>query len=78
MKTIIIYSISVLPAGYGHNTIYIETLDGVRYATTTNNTMLTDRIKYPDSDEDSALAKVEAARLVLNENGVDYDEIVFA
>lgn len=102
MKTIKLESITIMPAGYGHNTITIdvyhggdfEVLDTVEggplydaeserwrsYKSTTNNTRLTDRIKgnsYSTADDpkDYLEALKEAAELVLDAHGVQYDDI---
>lgn len=47
MKT----TITIQPAGYGHNTITVR-IDGALYSIKTDNTRLTDRFQdNPDNDE---------------------------
>jgi hypothetical protein len=73
-------TMSIFPAGYGHNKITVY-VDEDKYTTTTSNTRLTDRIKgnsYESADDpkDYLDAIKEAVELCLNDNGVEYNSVI--
>ena len=85
MKILKVDSFLIETSGYGHNKITIGVHNNDVHALThedeylshtTDNTQLTDRIKHAeDGDEDAAKARLEAVKLVLSRNGVEYDEV---
>lgn len=69
----IIATLSILPSGYGHNQLIVGIgtgQDREKYTYTTNNTMLTDKIKgAADDDIDAIEAKKEAIAITMTVNG---------
>lgn len=80
-QTIVVSLIQIMPSGYGHNKVTVHTLDHGSHYTVTSNTRLTDDYKT-DAFTDEEVAKSEEARqdlveLVLDDNGIEYDNIEF-
>jgi len=64
--------ITVLPSGYGHNKIIVDTMENGRFSTITDNTRLTDKYKDEDTRDQ---ARIELIELVMANNYIDNYEI---